>query len=209
MQVVGKELVLKADRNLFAQIILLHRAERTCGPKCFKLQKEGWEEAHDLGSWQEEADARMFLHAHHVAESQEYQAVVIVADDYQTWIIKLLFHWLCIKSQVHQESKVYLYGYICCQNVLAKLFVMHGLHFMLSQCFPEWCVEMCFTAKLRDAKPCGSWLDTRKGQRRTCVDDSISCSDISLIAHVLVQQLTAYVLNMVWNVHNCVNLSLW
>ena len=134
-----------------------------------------------------------------------------MADDYQTWIIKLLFHWLCIKSRVHQESKVYLYGYICCQNVLAKLFVMHGLHFMLSV-FPRVVcgdVLKCFTAKLRDTKPCGSWLDTRKGQLRTCVDDSISCSDISLIAHVLVQQLTANVLNMVWNVHNCVNLSLW
>ena len=85
------------------------------------------EEAHDLGSSMEEADTRMVLYAHHVEKSQEYQAVVIAADDTDVLVLALgLANSISLhmyQNQVHQEVLL-IWIYLLCQNVLPQIFVM-------------------------------------------------------------------------------------
>ena len=51
-----------------------------------KLQREGENEVHDL---EEEANMRMFLHAYLVAKSNNYEAVVLTADDTDVLVLAL------------------------------------------------------------------------------------------------------------------------
>ncbi len=72
----------------------------TCEEKCFKLTREKCEEVQVLRSNHEEADTRLFLHAQHAA-AENYQAIVLVADDTDVFII-------CLGLSSAIKSKVFI-----------------------------------------------------------------------------------------------------
>ena len=67
--------------------------------KCLKLTQEKCEEAPALECSHEEADTRLFMHAHHAA--RKYQSLVFVADDTGVFII-----CLSLSSSIH--SNIYV-----------------------------------------------------------------------------------------------------
>ena len=62
----------------------------TCGITCFRLTSDDTVEVKELCSTQEEADTRMLLHAHHIAD-HKYQSVIISSMDTDVRILCIAF----------------------------------------------------------------------------------------------------------------------
>ncbi|CAH3160564.1 unnamed protein product, partial [Porites evermanni] len=94
----NQELILKADRRLFAQMIKDKCIEKlsgktlvvTCGNSCYQLSSGVVQPISELESTQEEADTRMLLHSLHAARSR-FDSVVIVSEDTDVLVLLLAF----------------------------------------------------------------------------------------------------------------------